>query len=97
MTVSTPRPPRRHARVGMALSQREREVLTLIAEGASYDEIRSQLAISLDTVKSHVKKIFAKLDARNGPHAVAIAIGLQQIYPRDCIDAGAYSKAVDEP
>lgn len=96
MSVPTQRLPRRYARAGMALSPREREVLTLIAEGASYDEIANSLDISLDTVKSHLKKIFAKLDARNGPHAVAIAIGQQQIYPAVCIALGVYSRGTEE-
>lgn len=96
--IPAQRQPLRYARPGMALSPREVEVLTLIAEGASYDQIGDRLKISIDTVKSHLKKIFAKLAANNGPHAVAIAIGQQVIFPRDVIAAGAYANVnvVDE-
>lgn len=45
----------------VSLTLREREVLTLIAEGAADKEIAEQLGISLYTVKSHVRNILAKL------------------------------------
>ena len=47
------------------LTDREREVLVLIAAGRSNQEIAADLSISLDTVKSHVKHVFTKLDARD--------------------------------
>jgi LuxR family maltose regulon positive regulatory protein len=55
------------------LSQREREVLTLIAEGFSNAEISERLFIALDTVKGHNRKIFDKLQARRRTDAVARA------------------------
>lgn len=54
------------------LTEREVEVLALIASGFDYKSIADELDISLDTVKSHTKKIYAKLDAHNAPHAVTI-------------------------
>jgi DNA-binding NarL/FixJ family response regulator len=56
------------------LSVREREVLALLAEGASNKEIAIALAVSVSTVKFHVAAIMAKLDARSRVDAVAIAI-----------------------
>lgn len=63
------------------ITPREREILQLLAHGASNKEIGAQLAISAHTVKSHVANIFAKLEARDRAEAVAKAIqrGLIQI------------------
>jgi DNA-binding NarL/FixJ family response regulator len=55
------------------LTEREREVLVLIAGGRSNQEIASDLAISLDTVKSHAKHIFTKLGVRDRSQAVIAA------------------------
>jgi DNA-binding NarL/FixJ family response regulator len=55
------------------LTDREREVLVLIARGRSNQEISSDLSISPETVKSHVKHIFAKLGVRDRAQAVIAA------------------------
>jgi LuxR family maltose regulon positive regulatory protein len=55
------------------LSEREREVLNLIAAGLSNHEIADKLIISLGTVKTHINNIFGKLDAKNRTQAVARA------------------------
>jgi len=47
------------------LTQREKEVLQLIAEGKGNKEISDLLCISIETVKSHVKNIFKKLEVKN--------------------------------
>lgn len=47
------------------LTARETEILYLIEEGLSNKKIAEQLHISIDTVKSHVKKIYFKLDVTN--------------------------------
>jgi LuxR family maltose regulon positive regulatory protein len=47
------------------LSQREREVLQLLAQGKSNQEIAQELVIAIDTVKRHLSHIFAKLDVQN--------------------------------
>ena len=57
-----------------ALSLREREVLALLAEGASNKEIARALALSIHTVKFHVATLTEKLGARSRGEAVAIAI-----------------------
>ena len=48
-----------------ALPRREREVLALLAGGASNREIAAQLSVTLATVKSHLVHVYAKLEARN--------------------------------
>jgi DNA-binding NarL/FixJ family response regulator len=60
------------------LSEREREVLGLIAEGATNGEIAGQLYLSPHTVKEHTSALYRKLGARNRAEAVQLAqrIGL---------------------
>jgi len=48
-----------------ALSERQMEVLVLLADGCSYEEIGGRLFISLNTVKFHVRSIFLRLGVRN--------------------------------
>ena len=55
------------------LTQRELEVLRLLADGASNQDIANQLIISLATVKKHVGNVFSKLGARNRVDAIARA------------------------
>jgi len=55
------------------LSQRELEVLQLIAQGLSNREISQQLFLALDTVKGHNQKIFGKLQVQRRTEAVARA------------------------
>ena len=56
-----------------SLSEREQEVLLLMARGMSNQEIADQLVISVPTVKKHGSNIFGKLDASNRTEAVARA------------------------
>ena len=58
------------------LSERELEVLRLIAEGLSNSEIARRLHISLSTVKGHTSNIFGKLGVKNRTQAVAQARSL---------------------
>jgi DNA-binding NarL/FixJ family response regulator len=67
-----PLPPREP--VGFAdLSEREREVLAMIGAGRSNGEIAQALVISMPTVKTHVRHVFAKLDLRDRAQAVVVA------------------------
>jgi LuxR family maltose regulon positive regulatory protein len=64
------------------LSEREREVLQLIAEGLSNQEIGARLFLALDTVKGHNRRIFEKLHVERRTEAVAKARALG-LLPRD--------------
>ena len=55
------------------LSEREREVLVLLAQGLSNREIAGRLSITEGTVKNHVSNILAKLQAENRTQAANIA------------------------
>jgi DNA-binding NarL/FixJ family response regulator len=57
-----------------ALTRREREVLRLLADGLSNEEIGKQLFISPETVRTHVRKAMDKLDADTRTQAVATAL-----------------------
>lgn len=65
MQTTVDHPVIRHLRIGLGcyteLTRREREVLGLIAEGRSNDNIRSTLVLSGRTVESHVRSVFSKL------------------------------------
>jgi DNA-binding NarL/FixJ family response regulator len=61
------------ARSSDAITEREREVLTLVARGRSNSEIAAELHISVATAKAHVARLFTKLDARDRVHLVIIA------------------------
>ncbi len=57
-----------------SLTQREREVLRLLADGLSNEEIGKRLFISPETVRTHVRKAMAKLDSDTRTQAVATAL-----------------------
>jgi LuxR family maltose regulon positive regulatory protein len=56
-----------------ALSDRELEVLRLMATGARYKEIAEQLVISLNTVRHHIRNIYGKLGVHRRRQAIARA------------------------
>jgi LuxR family transcriptional regulator, maltose regulon positive regulatory protein len=64
-----------------SLSRRELEVLQLIAQGATNQEIAQKLVVTVGTVKSHINHILSKLGAHNRTEAVALArnLGLLEI------------------
>jgi NarL family two-component system response regulator LiaR len=60
--------------VGADLTQRERELLALMAQGLSNLDISTQMGIAMPTVKFHVTNILSKLHADNRTEAVLIAL-----------------------
>lgn len=63
----------------LGLSKRELEVLQLIAEGLSNQEIATRLFVSLNTIKTHSSRIFEKLDVKRRTQAIEKAKRLNLI------------------
>jgi NarL family two-component system response regulator LiaR len=61
-------------KLGYDLSERELEVLALLVEGLSNDEIAERLVISPGTVRHHVSACISKLGASNRTHAAVLAV-----------------------
>ncbi|NEB79923.1 response regulator transcription factor [Streptomyces sp. SID14478] len=74
---ATARPPR----AVEGITEREREVLTLVGLGRSNQEIAEELFISVATTKSHVARLFTKLDARDRVQLVITAYELGLVAP----------------
>ncbi|MGV4980904.1 response regulator [Streptomyces sp. NRAIS4] len=68
-----PAAPERSARRVEGITEREREVLTLIGRGRSNTEIAQDLCITVATAKSHVSRLLTKLDARDRVQLVITA------------------------
>jgi DNA-binding NarL/FixJ family response regulator len=64
-----------------ALTEREIQVLKMVASGTPNKVIACELALAEPTVKSHLKNIFQKLGANDRTHAVTIAIRRGYINP----------------
>lgn len=56
------------------LTNQEKKILQALVDGKSYKMIASELFVALDTVKSHVSNVYAKLQVHSGTEAVAKAI-----------------------
>jgi len=68
-------------KTGPSLSPRELDVLKLIGEGRPNPEIAKDLGIGLETVKSRVKSVIEKLDARDRTHAAVMGVRLGLLEP----------------
>jgi DNA-binding NarL/FixJ family response regulator len=63
------------------LTERELEVLTLVAQGLSNGEIAGRIFVSEGTVKTHVRRVFSKLDVRDRTQAVIFAYNVGLVRP----------------
>lgn len=66
-------------RTKLGLSNREMEVLKLMADGLSNQEIANQLYLSLNTIKTHSSKLFEKMEVKRRTQAIEKAKRLQLI------------------
>ena len=57
-----------------SLTQRERQILSLLADGLGNKQIAAQLGISPSTVKTHLELLFEKLDVTSRAEAVAVSV-----------------------
>ena len=71
--------PNTRVRETLGVSERELEVLQLLAAGRSNKEIANHLNVSPNTVKTHVAKLFGKLEARRRTQAISRARELGMI------------------
>jgi DNA-binding NarL/FixJ family response regulator len=67
--------------VGGPLTPRQWQVLDLMCEGRTTDEIATALTVSSETVRSHVKGIFRRLNVRSREEAAAVACRLRGLAP----------------
>jgi DNA-binding NarL/FixJ family response regulator len=70
-----------------SLSNREREILDLLAQGLTGEQVAERLVLSAETVKTHIRNAMSKLEASTRVHAIAIALREGYISPPD--QAGA--------
>jgi len=61
----------------LTLTDRQREILQMFADGVHTDAVAKALGLSAETVRTHTKRILAKLNANTRTHAVAIAVRAQ--------------------
>nr|WP_281507497.1 response regulator transcription factor [Brachybacterium sp. Marseille-Q7125] len=81
--VTAPETPAPDTSALEALTEREREVLTLMGRGLSNQEISAELFVAEATVKTHVGRVLAKLGARDRVQAVIIAFETGLVTPGD--------------
>jgi DNA-binding NarL/FixJ family response regulator len=64
----------RATRSQSVLSKRECEIMALLAEGLTGEQVAERLVLSPDTVKTHIRNAMTKLEAHTRVHAIAIAL-----------------------
>lgn len=63
------------------LSPREREIMDLLAQGLTGEQVAERLVLSSETVKTHIRNAMSKLEAHTRVHAIAIALREGYISP----------------
>ena len=58
----------------LTLTERQAEILQMLADGAKTEGVADALKLSTETIRTHTKRILAKLNAKTRAHAVAIAV-----------------------
>jgi DNA-binding NarL/FixJ family response regulator len=61
----------------LSLTDRQREILQMFADGYHTEKVADALGLSTETIRTHTKRILAKLNANTRTHAVAIAVRAQ--------------------
>jgi len=69
--------PTEKGREKISLNERETQILQLLIEGNTYKTIASQIFLSVDTVRYHIKNIYTKLHVNNSAEAVSKALRLK--------------------
>src|SRR5689334_24162655 len=64
-----------------SLSKREREIMDLLAQGLTGEQVAEKLVLSSETVKTHIRNAMTKLEASTRVHAIAIALREGYIQP----------------
>ena len=65
---------RRATNTQKGLSKREREIMDLLAQGLTGEQVAAQLFLSPETIKTHIRNAMNKLEANTRVHAIAIAL-----------------------
>ncbi len=71
-----------------SLSKREREIMDLLAQGLTGEDVAERLFLSSETVKTHIRNAMGKLEASTRVHAIAIALREGYISPPDNAGVG---------
>ena len=69
------------SRAALRVSARQREVLSLMALGLSGEEIADRLGLRVNTAKTHTRKLFKALGARNRAHAIRLGVDAGLLRP----------------
>jgi DNA-binding NarL/FixJ family response regulator len=65
---------RRATQTQKALSKREREIMELLSQGLTGEQVAERLFLSPETIKTHIRNAMSKLEAHTRVHAIAIAL-----------------------
>jgi DNA-binding NarL/FixJ family response regulator len=72
---------RRATQTQKSLSKREREIMDLLAQGLTGEQVAERLVLSPETIKTHIRNAMGKLEANTRVHAIAIALREGYISP----------------